>query len=202
MSTRSFPAPDGKHTENIVPSPLVPTYPVRSRANTLLLLAGYTLVTFGLFTWSEGPGLVYGILGLTMLAGVLFVLTLRPRAGPAVHPPAGPPPDYDAVAAKLDEIEAELKRMGAWQAEPPPPEVLAFRQPFAMDTMAFEQWLQFVLLPRAREIIARRETFPPHSAVAVHAVREFDGRDDTARLFDLLHEFDRLFGPPRFYGAT
>ena len=71
-----------------------------------------------------------------------------------------------------------------------------------MDTMAFEQWLQFVFFPRVREMVAARGAFPPYSQVAAQAVREFDTHPlDTTRLHTLLHEFDRLFGPPRFWGG-
>jgi uncharacterized protein YqcC (DUF446 family) len=111
------------------------------------------------------------------------------------------PPDHAAVAAKIDEIEAEMRRIGMWQEQPLRPEQYAFRQAFGMDTMAFDQWLQFVFIPRVREIVAARGAFPPHSEVAAQAVREFDAHPlDTDRLHALLHEFDRLFGPPRFMG--
>ena len=109
------------------------------------------------------------------------------------------PPEYATVAAKLDEIEAEMKRIGMWQEQPPRPEQFSFTQAFAMDTMAFDQWLQFVFIPRVREIVATRGAFPPFSEVAAQAVREFDTHPlDTSRLHTLLHEFDRLFGPHRF----
>lgn len=109
------------------------------------------------------------------------------------------PPDYATVAAKLDEIEAEMRRIGMWQDQPLPPERYAFTRAFAGDTMAFDQWLQFVLVPRVREIVAARGRFPPYSEVAAQAAREFDTHPlDTSRLQTLLYEFDRLFGPPRF----
>lgn len=109
------------------------------------------------------------------------------------------PPDYPAVAAKLDEIEAEMRRIGMWQEQPLRPEQYSSRLAFGMDTMAFDQWLQFVLVPRVRDIISARGAFPPFSEVAAQAVREFDTHPlDTSRLQTLLHEFDRLFGPPRF----
>jgi uncharacterized protein YqcC (DUF446 family) len=50
----------------------------------------------------------------------------------------------------LDAIEAEMRRVGLWQDGPLDPGALGFRQPFGADTMTFVQWLQFVLLPRAR----------------------------------------------------
>lgn len=109
------------------------------------------------------------------------------------------PPGHSAVAAKLDEIEAEMRRIGMWQEQPLRPEQYSFTRAFGGDTMAFDQWLQFIFIPRVREIVAARGAFPPYSEVAAQAAREFDTHPlDTARLQTLLYEFDRLFGPPRF----
>jgi uncharacterized protein YqcC (DUF446 family) len=103
------------------------------------------------------------------------------------------PPDYELVAARLDEIEAELHASGFWQRDPLPPDKYQFTQAFGLDTMAFSQWLQFVFIPRVRAIIAERGQFPAHSMVGAQAVREFDGVPAADRLVDLLADFDALF---------
>jgi prolyl-tRNA editing enzyme YbaK/EbsC (Cys-tRNA(Pro) deacylase)/uncharacterized protein YqcC (DUF446 family) len=100
---------------------------------------------------------------------------------------------YARAASLAAEIEAELKAIGCWSEEQLPEEAFDFRQAFAMDTMAFSQWLQFVLLPRVHQIIAERDEFPTHSMVGVQAMREFDGDARADRLVSLLNEFDGLF---------
>ena len=154
----------------------------------------------GVIRFAGGDLLGYALAPLSL--ALLFWAALRLRrinlrgAAPAV---AQEPPDYAAVAAKLDEIEAEMKHIGMWQEQPLRPEQYAFTRAFGGDTMAFDQWLQFVLVPRAREIISTRGSFPPFSEVSPQAAREFDTHPlDTSRLQTLLYEFDRLFGPPRF----
>src|SRR4051794_21917306 len=84
-------------------------------------------------------------------------------------------PSYDAVLERIDEIEAEMKRARYWRNEPLPPEAYNFTQAFAMDTMPFASWLQFVFIPRVRSIIDERGQFPSSSMVGAQAVREFDG---------------------------
>jgi uncharacterized protein YqcC (DUF446 family) len=69
---------------------------------------------------------------------------------------------------------------------------MQFEQAFAMDTMAFTQWLQFVFLPRVREAAAANQ-FPSSSSVGTQAVREFDGDPSAGDLTNLLCEFDGLF---------
>ena len=100
---------------------------------------------------------------------------------------------YTRISAAIVEIEAEMKRIGYWRAEPLPEEAYNFRQAFAMDTMAFSQWLQFVFIPRVHQIIEQRGEFPSQSMVGAQACREFDGDPNTPHLVSLLSEFEDLF---------
>jgi uncharacterized protein YqcC (DUF446 family) len=96
------------------------------------------------------------------------------------------------VAQYADQIQAEMRRIGLWQNQPLHPEQMDFKQAFAMDTMAFSQWLQFIFLPRVREA-AESNNFPRSSSVGAQAVREFDGFTEADQLITLLSEFDALF---------
>jgi len=105
-------------------------------------------------------------------------------------------PTHDIVAAQIDRIEAEMKRIGYWQDTPPPPENLVITQAFGADKLSFEQWLQFIFVPRVREIIQERGEFPRNSQVADKAYREWKmwgDAPDTENLIQLLRDFDALF---------
>ena len=103
-------------------------------------------------------------------------------------------PKHALVLEKILAIEAEMKRIGLWQEQPLSAEAYDFRQAFAMDTMAFSQWLQFVFVPRVKQIIAEKGSFPSGSMVAVQAVREFDsGPREASELLKMLFDFDALF---------
>lgn len=67
---------------------------------------------------------------------------------------------YQDVQTKLDEIVTEMKLIGLWQDEPLPPDKYNFRAPFALDTMAFNQWLQFIFVPRVTQILSSQVPFP------------------------------------------
>lgn len=106
----------------------------------------------------------------------------------------GGKPDDDArratLAPAVAALEAELQRLGWWQSAPIEPEKLQFRAAFAMDTMAFQQWLQFVFVPAARSMLAGERPLPPSSMLAAHAVREFDGCDEADALCGILRRID------------
>src|SRR3954454_7281341 len=95
---------------------------------------------------------------------------------------------YDRIAAKADEIEGELRRLGYWQPDPLPAGAMRFKEPFAADTMTFRQWLQFVFLPKVRDLVRRRQELPDASTVGSHAVRALEADPKADQLVSLLTE--------------
>lgn len=98
-----------------------------------------------------------------------------------------------AVADQLLLIERELRQLGWWASVAPPASHLASVEPFCVDTLAFEEWLQWVFLPRMKQIIEQQTPLPGACALqpmAEMAWAEQGGR--AAVLVRLLGEFDRL----------
>lgn len=107
-----------------------------------------------------------------------------------------PHPNPTVVEWILNEIESDLKKAGLWSEQPIDPAVIRSSQAaFCMDVMPFNSWIQFVLLPRARNILATNGNWPSNSMVAAQAVREFDGIE-VGELIDHLAKFDALFTEP------
>lgn len=100
-----------------------------------------------------------------------------------------------AVADRLLAIEIQLRQMNSWQSEPLPAEKYLSREPFALDTMTFEQWLQFVLLARLKQLIEDDQPLPENSAVAAMAEEHFRRCPGRGRaLIDELAALDKLLG--------
>jgi uncharacterized protein YqcC (DUF446 family) len=99
---------------------------------------------------------------------------------------------YDLVTAKANEIEAELKLLRRWNTSPLPPEKFENMGAFGCNTMSFEQWIQFVLLPRIHLIVRDKDSFPQGSMLGPYAIRVFDGDLESSRLHDLLYELDEI----------
>jgi uncharacterized protein YqcC (DUF446 family) len=90
-------------------------------------------------------------------------------------------------------IEGELRRLGWWTATPPTAQALASQQPFAVDSMAFEQWLQWLFLPRMQQILASGGPLPGTCGIQPMAEMVLVDRASQARaLLALLGEVDRL----------
>ena len=99
---------------------------------------------------------------------------------------------YEAAAGYAERIEKELRNLDGWQQEPLPDAAYESEHAFFLDTMTLYQWLQFVLVPRVKEIVDERGSFPAESNVGAHAVRELDGVDEAADLIHVLIEFDEF----------
>ena len=100
---------------------------------------------------------------------------------------------YTDVAALLIDIEAELRQLGFWDVEPPPPEALTSEQPFAVDTLSLPQWLQFIFLPTMYTLLETEATLPQKCGIAPVAEEYFRGRPQSAAtLIGTLQSMDEL----------
>lgn len=88
-------------------------------------------------------------------------------------------------------IEAEMRRIGLWQSEPPEKEALNSLVPFCHDTLAFEQWLQWVFLPKMKKVIETEEDLPTTSEIYPLAEYNLDRLpQQTEKLLELIKQFD------------
>ncbi|ROM23230.1 pseudouridine synthase [Pseudomonas protegens] len=102
---------------------------------------------------------------------------------------------FPRIAEQLLLIERELRVQGLWGDAVPSAEALASTQPFAVDTLEFEQWLQWIFLPRMKMILEQDLPLPNASGIQemaemVFSTRPMQGRDQQLRV--LLKEFDQL----------
>lgn len=95
-----------------------------------------------------------------------------------------------AIADVLIDIEYELRRIRLWQDEPISEEALASEQPFAVDTMDFHQWIQFILLPRMHHLIAADLPLP--SACGVTPMAEYVYGEQPEKMAPLIQHLKRL----------
>lgn len=97
-----------------------------------------------------------------------------------------------ALLAVVDGLEAELRRAQLWDPEPPSAEMLTSSQPFCIDTLALSQWLQWLLIPKMRSVLAGERPMPTRSAIYPLAEDCFGRLADTCTLLALIERFDQL----------
>ncbi|WP_428820657.1 YqcC family protein [Microbulbifer sp. MCCC 1A16149] len=103
---------------------------------------------------------------------------------------------YPDIATLLLELEAEMRAVELWDAEPPSEEALASTQPFCVDTLTLPQWLQFVFLPRMSQLVELEQPLPGKCGIAPMAEEYFRGTDLpiaglTRKLLDIDKRLER-----------
>jgi uncharacterized protein YqcC (DUF446 family) len=98
----------------------------------------------------------------------------------------------DELSLLLQTLESELRGQGRWNDHPPSPVALHSTEPFAVDTLDFDQWLQWILLPKMNQLLLRQLPLP--STCAIQPMAEEVYRDDAggARITQILGEIDAL----------
>lgn len=97
------------------------------------------------------------------------------------------------IADVLLEVEATLRVHGLWDSARPAVKALDSTQPFCLDTLRFEQWLQWVFLPRMKHTLEHTRPLPEKSGIFVYA-REYLSKNapSTNNLLTLIKRFDDL----------
>jgi uncharacterized protein YqcC (DUF446 family) len=96
------------------------------------------------------------------------------------------------IADQLLLIERELRGLGWWQLESPSEQALGSQQPFCVDTLAFEEWLQWIFLPRMKQLIEASAPLPKVCGIQAMAEQTYAVGPKTRELIRLLGEVDRL----------
>ncbi|WP_440053643.1 YqcC family protein [Pseudoalteromonas sp. T1lg65] len=93
----------------------------------------------------------------------------------------------------LAELESCLKAAGLWQRQEIDPLALTSTQPFCCDTMSFEQWLQFVFIPKMQLLIRQSEPLPKSMAIAPMAEMTLQNHRYFSVVYQSLKNIDAAF---------
>ncbi|MEZ9823286.1 YqcC family protein [Shewanella sp. 10N.286.45.A1] len=89
-------------------------------------------------------------------------------------------------------LEAELAAQNLLSIESPTKEALASSAPFACDLMPFEQWLQFIFLPKMHTILDSNQPLPNAISIAPMAQHVWQGETKYQILVGLIQAIDSL----------
>ena len=84
-----------------------------------------------------------------------------------------------------------MRRIRLWESDRPSEESLSSLVPFCHDTLTFQQWLQWVFLPKMKRVVETGEDFPASSDITPLAEYSFESLPQpTGRLLELIKAFD------------
>lgn len=93
----------------------------------------------------------------------------------------------------LNQLEDELRLQNLWQNEKPSEQALASSLPFSMDTLTFEQWLQFVFIVKMRLLLQLKKALPEAISVSPFAMEYYKSLTiESSQIIALLTRIDLL----------
>ena len=106
----------------------------------------------------------------------------------------------DALAARLDAwaavpwlaVDTEFVREDTYYAQLCLVQLSDGATHVCVDTLALSQWIQWMLIPRMRAILAGEGSLPTRSAIHPYAEDCFEHLDDPTPLLLLIERFDGL----------
>ncbi|MDF2179631.1 YqcC family protein [Aliiglaciecola sp. CAU 1673] len=103
---------------------------------------------------------------------------------------------YEASHSLVHALEHRLREQGYWSDIEPSAQALASQAPFCCDTLRFEQWLQFVFIPKMRLLIDSQQPLP--KAMQLQPMAEISwGEKANPALVAALLAFDQLYSKDR-----
>jgi uncharacterized protein YqcC (DUF446 family) len=97
----------------------------------------------------------------------------------------------------LDELAQAMGRCHLWSQHRPSLAAFTSAAPFACDTMVFEQWLQFVFIPKMNLLIEQQQPLPVKIAILPMAEEVYKSVNNVDEVLITLARIDRLLGEPQ-----
>ncbi|WP_413737219.1 YqcC family protein [Sodalis sp. RH21] len=91
------------------------------------------------------------------------------------------------IRQRLFDIEQAMRILSIWQPQPPARDAFDSPEPFCIDTMRPEQWLQWVLLPRMHALLDKRAPLPRRFAITPYFE---EAMPQATQLLRLLQQLD------------
>jgi len=103
------------------------------------------------------------------------------------------PRSYKEVEILIIKLEQSLREGMLWSNFTPSVEAFQSELPFAFDTMSFEQWLQFVFIPKMFEIVSNKSTLPDNLKLLPMAEQSLGVADNQSGVVEVIKQIDLVF---------
>ncbi len=102
---------------------------------------------------------------------------------------------YDMIDQRLDELESALAAAKLLENDLPSKAALSSDAPFCYDSLQYHQWLQFVFLPKTRELVSEEAVPAARSQIAPFVEHEMSGSGKYyGEILIAVKRLDKLLG--------
>ena len=103
------------------------------------------------------------------------------------------PCSHKNVEILLKKLEQNLREAMLWSNSVPSLNALQSQLPFAVDTLSFEQWLQFIFIPKMSEIVSTQSALPESLTLLPMAEQSFGVADHHFDVIEAIRQIDLVF---------
>jgi len=103
------------------------------------------------------------------------------------------PRSHKEVEILIIKLENSLREAMLWSTFAPSAEAFQSKLPFSLDTMAFEQWLQFVFIPKMSECVSTKSTLPDSLMLLPMAEQSPSVTDNQSDIIEVIKQIDLVF---------
>ncbi|MFT2091617.1 YqcC family protein [Paraglaciecola sp. 2405UD69-4] len=100
---------------------------------------------------------------------------------------------YSEVEILLKKLKKQMLISDLWSDVSPSEAALGSQLPFACDHMPFENWLQFIFIPKMMAIVISKNELPVNLSLMPIAEQSFVGRASISNVLEALAEIDNKF---------
>lgn len=93
----------------------------------------------------------------------------------------------------LELLESVMREEGLWEVKSPDPQALASTQPFAIDSLSCGQWLQWIFIPRMKQLVAMHAPLPAQFEISPYVEEAMKEQPGCGAVLSVTREFDLLF---------
>lgn len=96
------------------------------------------------------------------------------------------------VTVLLEELQLKLLDANLWSEYPPSEQAMSSDAPFACDTMSFENWLQFIFVPKMQLLIINNQRLPCNIALLPMAEQMWQRSPEVQRVLEIIGKLDEV----------
>ncbi|CAM3599283.1 hypothetical protein VA7868_02209 [Vibrio aerogenes CECT 7868] len=96
-----------------------------------------------------------------------------------------------SIVSLLVELEALLKQQALWQSQVPSAQALSSTQPFALDTLAPHEWLQWIFLPEMQRRMSDGIALPQGFEMSPYFSQAWQEEPQRQALINLIQRIEQ-----------
>ncbi|TCP94818.1 uncharacterized protein YqcC (DUF446 family) [Cricetibacter osteomyelitidis] len=99
---------------------------------------------------------------------------------------------HNQVKQYLNQLQQAMQETTLWQTIPPKEEAFFSQEPFAIDHMTVNEWLQWIFIPRMTALCEAKQPLPQQIAITPYVEEALKEFEHLTKILAPLNEIERL----------